>query len=90
MRRQRYGGSGDRVRAVGYVQPPSQKDSRLIQNQIHDAIQLRVSLCAARREQADNDTGLAILDTSVSPNNAIIGVSNSVAGYILTQKLPKQ
>jgi hypothetical protein len=35
-------------------------------------------------------TGLAILDTSVSPNNAIIGVSNSTAGYIVTETLPKQ
>jgi hypothetical protein len=35
-------------------------------------------------------TGLAILDTSMTPNDAIIGVSNTAAGYILTQILPKQ
>ena len=35
-------------------------------------------------------TGLGILDTSVSPNDAIIGVSNSTAGYVLTETFPKQ
>jgi hypothetical protein len=48
--------------------------------------------CAGTSAHLNNTTatGLAILDTSVSPNNAIIGVSNGAAGYILTQTLPKQ
>ena len=48
--------------------------------------------CVGNNAHLNNTTatGLAILDTSVSPTSAIIGVSNSAAGYILTQELPKQ
>jgi hypothetical protein len=35
-------------------------------------------------------TGLAVLDTSVSPVVAIIGVENNGAGYVLTESFPKQ
>jgi hypothetical protein len=35
-------------------------------------------------------TGLGILDTAASPAEAIIGVSNTAAGYILTEELPLQ
>lgn len=34
-------------------------------------------------------TGLATLDTTVTPNVAYIGVSNANAGYVLTQALPR-
>ena len=35
-------------------------------------------------------TGLAVLDTSVSPVVAYIGVENNAAGYVLTEAFPKQ
>ncbi len=35
-------------------------------------------------------TGLGVLDTTANPVQAVIGVSNAGAGYILTEQLPRQ